>query len=158
MAAPVRYWNKCCRRCPRSSCSGAANTGLQSAQLPENPARRRGKSDLREACGADWHHPPLPAGPALSTALLCSAAIPAQPSCLPGLEGCSAAVLQLTKRAAPACSRALWEESWCLGCQGLHAATWSCPNPPEGPQHWGTEHADLQQGGEENHSKGECSP
>lgn len=24
MAARVRYWNKCCKRCPRSFCSGAS--------------------------------------------------------------------------------------------------------------------------------------
>lgn len=30
MAVPVRYWNKCCRRCPRSFCSDAAKRELES--------------------------------------------------------------------------------------------------------------------------------
>lgn len=40
-AARVHYWNKCCRRCPRSFCSGATKTESEWAELPKNSIKER---------------------------------------------------------------------------------------------------------------------
>lgn len=67
MAARVRYWNKCCRRCPRSFCSGATKKS-QNEHSCLKTASGREKPGLGNCVRLHWV-PPLPTSPALPAAL-----------------------------------------------------------------------------------------
>lgn len=82
MAARVRYWNKCCRRCPRSFCSGATKKESQNEHSCLKTASGREESGLGN-CVRVHRVPALPPSPALPAALRpvqgrAQGAIPAQ--------------------------------------------------------------------------------